>query len=330
MVTLSAKRDWRAYTFAQVQEVGLFDSLLVDLVEALREPRLKRRGRPTIPLPTLAFCAVKKAHTGYSSRRNHGHILDAEQEGFIETAPGYNAANAFLNSPTAAGHLRRLVQLSAVPLAGIEESFAVDSTGFACGTYGSYRDFRYGEVRKRSWVKLHACVGVRFNIVADALATPMHGAGTGDVSNFAPLLDNVAKAFHVGEVSADKAYSSRANHDAAAGVGAQAFIPFKRDATGKRFGSFAWVKAYHYFCLYQEAFYARYHKRSNVEATFGALKQTLGENLKSKTPVAQRNEVLCKVIAWNLRCVVRAMNEVGIEPVFDSDSAARLFRATGH
>ncbi|HEX2066187.1 MAG TPA: transposase, partial [Candidatus Thermoplasmatota archaeon] len=77
-----------------------------------------------------------------------------------------------------------------------------------------------------------------------------------------------------------------------------------------------WRKAYHYFALHQEEFYARYHKRSNVEATFGAIKQTLGERLKSKNPTAQRNEVLCKVIAWNIRCVVRAMTELGVEPVF--------------
>jgi Transposase DDE domain len=315
------ERDWRLYSKAQVEEVRLFDLLLTDLTSTVPEPARTGAGRPPVPLSDQAWVAVKKAHTGYSSRRNQGHVLDAQQDGLLEAAPRYNATSDFLNAEGTAELLRGLVRASALPLAGIEEDFAVDSTGFACGTYGSYRDFRYGEVRRREWVKLHAAVGVRFNIVTDALVTPNKGKGTGDTTNMETLALGTAESFTIRDWTADGAYSSKKNHHLVKQLGGQALIPFaeedKTPSTAKGAGSYAnapglpgssktWRKAYAYFLLHQEEFYSRYHKRSNVEATFGAMKQTLGERLKSKKPLAQQNEVLCKVVAWNIRCVVRA------------------------
>jgi hypothetical protein len=153
-------------------------------------------------------------------------------------------------------------------------------------------------------------------------------------------VEGTAKAFMLNEVSADAAYSTKANHYAVRALGGEALIPFKggRNTPGaKRGGGGAnapgmpgsaklWRRAHAYFTLHEEEFYARYHKRSNVETTFGAIKQTLGERLKSKKLLAQQNEVLCKVVAWNIRCVVRAMMELGVEPVFGGDPSARLFK----
>jgi hypothetical protein len=46
------------------------------------------------------------------------------------------------------------------------------------------------------------------------------------------------------------------------------------------------------------------------------IKGKFGERLKSKTVVAQTNEVLCKVLCHNLCCVIPSMYELGIEPNF--------------
>jgi len=53
-----------------------------------------------------------------------------------------------------------------------------------------------------------------------------------------------------------------------------------------------------------------------VEAAFSALKRKFGENIRSKNPVAQVNEVLCKLIAYNLTVIVHEMFENGITPAF--------------
>ncbi len=59
-----------------------------------------------------------------------------------------------------------------------------------------------------------------------------------------------------------------------------------------------------------------YHKRSNVETTFHMLKMKFGDKLKSKNPVAQENELLCKVIAHNIVVLIHEMHELGITPSF--------------
>jgi len=99
-------------------------------------------------------------------------------------------------------------------------------------------------------------------------------------------------------------------------LGGQALIPFKSNANGKKQGSMAWKKAYHYFQLHRDEFDARYHKRSNVETTFGAIKAKFGENLKSKKWVAQGNELFCKILAYNITVLIAQMYESGIEPDF--------------
>ncbi len=56
-----------------------------------------------------------------------------------------------------------------------------------------------------------------------------------------------------------------------------------------------------------------YHKRSNVESTIGAIKKKLGESLKSKNLVAQKNELLCKIIAYNITVLIQHMHEIPVD-----------------
>ena len=66
-------------------------------------------------------------------------------------------------------------------------------------------------------------------------------------------------------------------------------------------------KTFHYFQLHREEFDNYYHKRSNAESTFHAIKRKLGENLRSKNRVAQENELLCKIIAYNITVLIHEM-----------------------
>ena len=69
--------------------------------------------------------------------------------------------------------------------------------------------------------------------------------------------------------------------------------------------------------LWLQSFDRNYHKRSNVESVFSALKRKFVESIRSRKPVAQVNEVLCKLIAYNLMVVVHEMFENGIAPSFE-------------
>jgi hypothetical protein len=68
------------------------------------------------------------------------------------------------------------------------------------------------------------------------------------------------------------------------------------------------------FCINREEYEQHYHKRSNVESTFSAVKRKFGESLRSKTDRSMRNESLAKLVAHNITCVIGAMYELGIDP----------------
>jgi len=64
-----------------------------------------------------------------------------------------------------------------------------------------------------------------------------------------------------------------------------------------------------------------YHKLSNVETTFSAIKNKFVETLKSKNRTAQinDNEMLCKIIAYNITVLIRVMIEKEVVNDFSND-----------
>ena len=68
-------------------------------------------------------------------------------------------------------------------------------------------------------------------------------------------------------------------------------------------------------------FLQHYHRRSNVETVFSMIKGKFGDAVRSKTPVAQVNEVLCKVLCHNLCVLIQSIYELGIEPTFWADAS---------
>ncbi len=311
-VHLTYKQAWEAYNAAQKTEVKLFDELLKDLVKTIPEPE-QTTGRPRLSLQDTLFCAIQKVYSQLSSRRAHSLFQNATEREQIEHAPHFNAPSKLLNKAEITPILHKLITLSALPVAGIENDFSVDSTGFRTTTFSAYNGAKYGQTKEHHWLKAHMCAGVKTNIIAAISIT--HDAAN-DSPQFGPLIKKTAQGFTIDEVTADLAYSSRANLQTVQNVGGKAYIPFKKNATGKAGGSTIWKKMYHYFQLNREEFLEHYHKRSNIEATNAAIKRKFGETLKSKNPVAQVNELLAKIIAYNLTVVIHEMYENGIKPEF--------------
>ena len=311
-VHLTYAQAWNAYNEAQKAEVNLFDDLLKDLVKAIPEPE-QTFGRPRLSLQETLFCAIQKVYSQLSSRRAHSLFQNATERGQISHAPDFNVPSKLFKNPDMTPVLQRLVTLSALPVAGIEVDFAVDSTGFRTTTFSAYSGAKYGQKKEHQWVKAHLCAGVKTNVVA---AVAITDGNSNDSPQFGPLVKKTAEGFTLNEVSADRAYSSRLNLQSVANAGGKAYIPFKKNATDKCRGSFLWNKMYHYFQLNRDEFMEHYHKRSNIEATNAAIKRKFGETLKSKNPVAQVNELLAKIIAYNLTVVIHEMYENGIQPEF--------------
>ncbi|WP_239451312.1 hypothetical protein [Methanosarcina horonobensis] len=62
----------------------------------------------------------------------------------IEHAPHFNAPSKLLNKSEITPILHQLVLLSALPVAGLETDFAIDSTGFRITTFNVYTETKYG------------------------------------------------------------------------------------------------------------------------------------------------------------------------------------------
>lgn len=311
-IHLTYKQAWNAYNEAQKAEVKLFDELLKDLVQAIPEPE-QTMGRPRLPLQESLFCAIQKVYSQLSSRRAYSLFQNATERGQIEHAPHFNAPSKLFNNPEITPILHQLVFLSALPVAGLETDFAIDSTGFRTTSFSVYNGMKHGQTKEHKWLKAHMCVGVKTNIVA---AVTITDGNSNDSPQFSPLIKQTSEGFTIKEVSADLAYSSKKNLELVNSIGGVPYIPFKKNVTGRARGSAMWRKMYHYFQLNREEFMEHYHKRSNIESTNAAIKRKFGETLKSKNRVAQENELLAKIIAYNLTVVIHEMYENGIKPEF--------------
>ena len=318
-VTESVKRPtypqkWKEYNAAQVEEKDRFQSLLRSLCDQVKESSAPAgRGRPKIPMSDSIFMSCFKVYSTVSQRRFMCDLDDAQERGYILKTPHFNSISNALESEELTPILTALITASAVPLQEIETDFAIDSTGFTTSNFYRWFDHKYGKVREdRDWVKLHAVCGVKTNVIT---AVEIHDRNTNDCPLLPSLLNKTAENFTVKELSADKAYASRDNFDAVNAIGADAFIPFKGNATGSVGGMFQ--KAFHFFSLYREEFMQSYHKRSNIESTFSMMKRKFGDAIRSKTEVAMKNEVLCKVLCHNICCLISAIHELGIQPMFD-------------
>ncbi|MBI4298922.1 MAG: transposase [Chloroflexi bacterium] len=309
-------QDWHAYNAAQTSEKPIFMRLLADLCSSVEQPSYKR-GRPRLPLADMIYTSACKVYAGFSARRFNSDVEDSLQKGFVDTAPSFNSVNRCIANPDLTPILKTMIEESAKPLQAIETDFAVDSTGFSTSTYARWYDHKWGKERiRQTWVKCHIAVGVKTHVVTAVEATATESADTSQLPN---LVTQTAKNFTVKEISGDKAYSSRSNLRAVEAVGGIAFIPFKDNSVGKdpkRKVDGLWNRMWHYYNFNQASFLEHYHKRSNVESAFSMIKAKFGGSVIAKTPTAQVNEVLLKVLCHNLCVLVGSIYELGIEPVF--------------
>lgn len=317
VVRMTYTQDWKAYNEAQTNEIRLFDQLLRDLVGNVEDPVQKnKRGRPSLSLQDELFCAIQKVYSQLSQRRAHTLYHNAEERDQVTHVPHFNAIGKLLNKEEATPILHKLLMLSSMPLKSIETNFAQDSSGFRTSQFTQYGVEKYGRKKEHKWLKAHILIGTRTNVIVNAAISDEYA---NDSPFFKPMVEEAYhNGFNIEEITADMGYLSRKNYDTAYDIGAEAYIPFKSNATGRSGGSRVWNKMYHYFQLNREDFMEHYHHRSNVETTFMMVKAKFGDKLKSKKYRSQVNELLCKLIAHNIVVLIHEMHELGVTPDFST------------
>ena len=314
-------RDWRAYNAAQTQEVtdvkallGGFSDVLNLFEDRFQGPR--GRGRPSFPLGHVVFAVVLKAYSGLASRPLESLLGESVDFGYLRNVasgngvdggfvriPQFNTVCNFLRSEWLTPLLLELVTATALPLKGVEHVFSVDGTGWSTRWYDRWLDHRLAtESDRQQWVKLHLVVGVKSNTIARAAISP---GNHHDHPYFRPLVIETARHFDVDAVLADMGYSSRSSHELGRQLEVQVRIPFKSNTRPPSNDGSAWDADLRYFLENYEQFLVEYHPRSIGESANSTLKRVFPEKIRTKSFVAQTNEALTKVVAYNLRVLAR-------------------------
>ena len=312
------RQNWAAYNKAQVNEKAVFGVLLQELCATI-PPLPRKKGRPPIPLADMVQAICIKTYTTASGRRAMTDVQQAATNGLLDNVPSWPSLLRYMEKPELTPLLNDLIQRSALPLQDVEVDFASDSSGFSTSVYDRWFDHKWGrEIKTAHFVKAHITCGVITNIITAAKVT----AGQSSDSRQLPeMVKTTARNFTINEFSADKAYLSRENLHAIQDAGGVPYIPFKVNSTshhGHHRRDSLWEKMYHYFNLRRDDFLKSYHKRSNVETTFHMVKKKLGGYVRSKTPTAQVNEVLAKLLCHNVIVLVHEMYELGIQPTWSA------------
>lgn len=205
VMRVTYSQDWTRYNAAQCVEKATVQALLRGLCDGIVQPPHVGRGRPPLPLADVVYGAATKVYSGMSGRRATD-IRECQAKGHIDHAAHYNSLFNYLKRDDLTPLLTTLIEASASALAEIERDFAIDATGFSTSTFTRWFDVKWGrEVKRQSWVKAHAMVGVKTNVIASVAVTD------GDSHNspeLADLVTRTAERFTMAEVSADRPTSA--------------------------------------------------------------------------------------------------------------------------
>jgi len=298
-------QDWEAYDKAKTKESYLFKYILEDLLKHYfidDNPKGKR-----IPSKIRILMMSMKVYYGISFRQCKGLI-----EEFTGKCVSYKTLSNFFDDKDLSQVLDDLILITALPLASMEKTAAIDATGFSTSRFETWCGLKWKGYmgKERDWRKAHAVVGCRTNTVISVEITEKNVA---DISMLEKSISHKTQFFELDNFVADKAYNSRKVFDFLKKLGLNVFIPFKSNAKGAAKGSMFWRKMFEYYKDHSEDFYKKYHERSNIETCFHMVKKKFGHNVKTKGFISNVNEIKIKFLCHNICVLIQEMYESGIK-----------------
>lgn len=173
------------------------------------------------------------------------------------------------------------------------EIAAVDGTGFSLNRSAYYRTIT-GEVKR--FVQFNACGELKHKLITAVRLRRKRRHETIDVN----CLVRKSKQLKITHFLADKAYDSEKNHRIANKFGARWIAPLKY-ADKIPFHRINGVYRKQLFKNFPDKLY---RKRPVIEGIFSALKRRFGELVYAKKFATQKNELLCRVLAYDMEKVV--------------------------
>ena len=223
--------SWHNYNESQTKEKALFVNILNDLCDLIEEQPHDSVGRKPTKTRDVIFALAMKEYLNTSSRRVQSDLKLFKEIGFISSEIPFNTLLDHFERRELKAILRELIEISALPLKQIELDFAIDSTGFSTSRYKTFFNMKHmGEGRWRQYRKCHAVCGVKTNIITSVEITEGY---VNDQTQFIPLANDTARNFEIRDFCADKGYLSSKHFELIKDLGGQAFIPFKKNTSGK-------------------------------------------------------------------------------------------------
>jgi len=301
------RRNHRRYRRFLRHGRGRFYRLLAELVESSSAPyRCRPYGTPGRP-PTLARDVARflliKHFEGWSYDETYA-TLEALPElahklGFRGKVPAASTVVGLVAKVPAA-YLEALISQTSRRLSRGRVNAAGDATGVSTRQYQRWFDVRHGKkTRRRLFVKLHAMVATKaqWPFFLSARVT----AGTwGDSPELEGLLDRLDPEVELGNTALDKGYQSRRNAELIEGRGGLPVMDLKANVTPHPDGHPAWKRMVLRQRGNRRTFRCQYRRRTVIEGTFGAVKRRFGDTVRARRRHAQRIEILCRVVLWNV------------------------------
>lgn len=308
------KRNWTNYndfkTHAQPHAPGLLEGIIQ---QTALPPRPSGPGRPVTEEQErhLLYYTALRTLLKDSSRDAIGHIPWLQKNPVQPPLPHFNTLTDFLRRPRTTILIQAALEESTRPMWDLERVFACDASGIGIPYAPRWNQIRsLTKGTRKDYVKLHMACGVSSNLVVAAHVT---NGRRNDSPIFPLLAQQVGRHFLVEEISADNAYCSRENCRIVDDLGGVPYFWPKKEFSPRSLGVVAWRRMIKLFQEYPSEFRASYHQRSNSETVFAVLKALFGGSVLAKSPVARFNEVLLKVLCYNVVVLVRSAMEMGVD-----------------
>ena len=308
------QQDWKNYDQAKTNESNLFHSLLRELLTLYPvEQKQNTRGRPSINTRDKIFAMCIKVFYKSDLRKSVSILKELQRLHYITEVPSYKSIDNFFNDASLDRILDNLIFITALPLSSYEHTGGIDATGFSVSRFDRWVEYKWGTEQKkkhRVWRKAHVMSGCSSNTVLSVKVTEKNVA---DIRMFEEVVENKPKFFEMQDFVADKAYSSKQVFEFLKEINLDPIIPFKKNTTGRAKGCYLWSQMFRYFKDHPSEFSKRYNVRSNLETTFHMVKKRFGDNVNTKTMIANSSEIKIKFLCHNICVLIQELFERGLE-----------------
>ncbi len=135
LINYDKKFDWTSYNLSQTKEKIIFLELLSELCSITDTDYDVKNGRHNANVSHMIFCMCLKTYINTSARRLISDLKICKDAGYLKSVSHFNTILNYFNNRKLKKILKFLIELSAKPLAQLERSFAVDSSGIGLRQY---------------------------------------------------------------------------------------------------------------------------------------------------------------------------------------------------